>query len=290
MHPYRTTTWSICWGVHPSAQRLVLPPLGVPAEEPWAATAQVLHARFGLWSLPMKPMRCFVVTWAAEGDVGYNCTASLSAPDKTQMPWSALSLHLFLNVERCEKVFRMNLPMWFGNSQLKILRLFFLASVDSRFLNLWSISCWFLLWSSSGLGRRITRKQAMNGRKPCGCPYLQNGKHKLSSVQRLLGCQKKNYKGLPSFSEVIYFWLCKSLLLSHNCIISEIILWPGACVAGPSVLSYWLWDDCHHFIQCLKMPKMKQLPYLLMRFTRKRTPPTKESKNNLGLGLSKPTF
>lgn len=121
----------------------------------------------------------------------------------------------------------------------------------------------------------------MNGRKPFGCPYLQNGKQALSSVQGMLGCQKKNYKGLPSFSEVIYFWLCKSLLLSHNCIISEIILWPGAYVAGPSVLSYWLWDDCHHFIQCFRMPKMKQLPYLLMRFTRKRTPPTKESENNL---------
>lgn len=115
-------------------------------------------------------------------------------------------------------------------------------------LNLWSILHCFLLWSSSGLGLQIARKQAINGRKPCGCPYLRNGKHKLSSVQSLLGCQKKNYKGLPSFSEVIYFWLHKSLLLSHNCIISEIILWPGACVASPSVLSYWLWDDCHHFI------------------------------------------
>lgn len=87
--------------------------------------------------------------------------------------------------------------------------------------------------------------------------------------------KRKITKGLSYFSEVIYFWLCKSLLLNHNCIISEMILWPKACIAGPSVLSYWLWDGRHHFSQCLKMPKIKQLPYLLMRFTRKRTPPKK---------------
>lgn len=147
-------------------------------------------------------------------------------------------------------------------------------------LNLWSVSHSFLLWSSSGLGL-ITRKQAMNGRKSCGCPYLRNGKHELSSVQGLLSCQKKNYKVFLSFSEVIYFWLCKSLLLSHNCIIYEIILWPGACVASPSVLSYWLWNDCHHFIQYLKVPKMKQLPYLLMRFTRKKEHHQKKREQKL---------
>lgn len=114
----------------------------------------------------------------------------------------------------------------------------------------------------------------MNGRKLHGCPYLQNGKHELNPVQSLSAVKRKITKGLSYFSKVIYFWLCESLLLNHNCIISEMILWPQACIAGPSVLSYRLRDG-HHFSQCLKMPKIKQLPYLLMRFTRKRTPPKK---------------
>jgi len=64
----------------------------------------------------------FFFFWSrvTEGDVGSYHNTSFSLSEHTLIPLSAISLHFFLKVDKCN-AFSRNLPTPFGNSQLKIL-------------------------------------------------------------------------------------------------------------------------------------------------------------------------